>query len=63
MSDIKGYELRGVAESLGRQFVDDYISDMELLAAMRKLKSVYILLNRPVQKKAIPELGNQQAKK
>lgn len=46
MSDVSGYEMRNIAEIVARQFINSHITDMECLAAMRKLKSVYVLLNR-----------------
>ena len=45
-TDISGYEIRNIAEVIGRQFINDRITDMECLALMRKLKSVYRVLNR-----------------
>jgi len=40
------YEVTKIGEGLVRRFLDEKITDMECLAACRKLKSVYNLLNR-----------------
>jgi hypothetical protein len=46
MTEYERYEIQHVGERLVRQFIEDKITDMECLAACRKLKSIYDLINR-----------------
>jgi hypothetical protein len=46
MTDYERYETIHIAEKIVARFIDSKITDMECLNAVRKLKSVYDLINR-----------------
>ena len=46
MTQVYRYEICNVAEKVVRLFVDGKITDMECLAACRKLKSIYDMINK-----------------
>ena len=46
MTDFNRYECLVIAEAFIKRFLDGKITDMECLAGIRKIKSVYDMLNR-----------------